>query len=151
MLTSMTRPWKNGEPARSPCGGRCPTRCWRKWGRRIPRRPRRGHGSELHDVLHTLVAVRSSCQVPVVSYQRDRRQDSLQPSAVSSQEEQLLGGGALLGASNDPLEARSPRLVADWLGLFDRLQAENRAVVVEASGEQYWVAAERLGLFPRQT
>ena len=38
---------------------------------------------------------------------------------------------------------REAPLLADWTGLFDRLQFQNRAVVAEAEGRQYWVAAER--------
>ncbi len=64
---------------------------------------------ELHDVLHTLVAVPESCQL----------------SALSSQENRL-------------------QLTANWSGFFDRLQHENRAIVAEAAGRQYWVAAERV-------
>ena len=36
---------------------------------------------------------------------------------------------------------------ANWRGFFDRLQQENRAVLVEADDKQYWVAAERVGWF----
>src|SRR6266478_1781522 len=55
---------------------------------------------------------------------------SSQPSAVSSQ-----------------FEAGGPRLTAHWNEFFDRLQLENRAVVAEALGKQYWVAAERVEWF----
>jgi ATP-dependent helicase Lhr and Lhr-like helicase len=34
-----------------------------------------------------------------------------------------------------------------WVRFFDRLQLDNRAVVAEAAGRQYWVAAERVGWF----
>src|SRR5208337_404481 len=70
---------------------------------------------ELHDVLHTLVAVPAG---------------STQHSAISNQP-----------------EACGPQLTANWNGFFDRLQLENRAFVAEAVGKQYWVAAERAGLF----
>ena len=76
---------------------------------------------ELHDVLHTLVLV------PV--------EDSSQLSALSSQE------------TRSQLDARSSKLTANWNEFFDRLQRENRAVVAEAAGKQYWVAAERVGWF----
>ena len=36
---------------------------------------------------------------------------------------------------------------AHWRSLFERLQNENRAVVAEAGGRQYWVAAERAAWF----
>jgi ATP-dependent helicase Lhr and Lhr-like helicase len=42
---------------------------------------------------------------------------------------------------------RSSQITSDWAGFFDRLQSENRAVVAEAAGKQYWVAAERLEWF----
>jgi len=53
---------------------------------------------------------------------------SWQPSALSSQ------------------ETRS-KLTAHWTEFFERLQRENRAIVAEAGGRQYWVAAERLEWF----
>ncbi len=78
---------------------------------------------ELHDVLHTLV------MVPVPE------EGSSQLSALSSQETKLR------------LEARGSKLTAHWTGFFDRLQRENRAVIAEAAGKQYWVAAERVEWF----
>jgi ATP-dependent Lhr-like helicase len=66
---------------------------------------------ELHDVLHTLVAVPET---------------SSQFSVLSSQK----------GLT-----------VAAWVAFFDRLQIANRAVVAEAGGKQYWVAAERMEWF----
>ncbi len=36
---------------------------------------------------------------------------------------------------------------ANWKNFFDRLQGEDRAVVVEVAGRQYWVAAERVEWF----
>jgi len=36
---------------------------------------------------------------------------------------------------------------ADWNGFFDRLRLENRALVAEATGRRYWVAAERIEWF----
>jgi len=41
-------------------------------------------------------------------------------------------------------EARSPDLSANWTEFFNRLECENRAVLVELAGRQYWVAAERV-------
>src|SRR6202140_3685634 len=46
-------------------------------------------------------------------------------------------------AFSNELEARSPELTANWTEFFDRLHLENRAVVAEAAGKQYWLAAER--------
>jgi len=45
-----------------------------------------------------------------------------------------------------PIEGGSQR-TASWVGFFDRLQQENRAVVAEAAGKRYWVAAERVEWF----
>jgi ATP-dependent helicase Lhr and Lhr-like helicase len=40
-----------------------------------------------------------------------------------------------------------PKLTANWSDFFERLQQENRAVVAEAAGKSYWVAAERVEWF----
>ncbi len=74
---------------------------------------------ELHDVLHTLVIV------PV---------DYSQPSAFSSQLVQPGDSGRL-------------NVTGEWQHFFDRLQQANRAIVAEAAGRKYWVAAERLECF----
>ena len=57
-----------------------------------------------------------------------------------------------LGSIQQPVASAEPgvnglRLTGHWAGFFERLLRENRAVVAEASGKQYWVAAERLELF----
>jgi ATP-dependent Lhr-like helicase len=36
------------------------------------------------------------------------------------------------------------QITANWSGFFDRLQIDNRAIVAEAAGKHYWVAAERV-------
>jgi ATP-dependent Lhr-like helicase len=46
-------------------------------------------------------------------------------------------------AVSNQLKDRGPKLTANWNEFFDRLQLENRAVVVEAASKQYWLAAER--------
>ncbi len=78
---------------------------------------------ELHDVLHTLVAVPES---------------SGQPSAVSSQESRVQAAG-LKSHENPP--------TAGWRAFFERLVAERRAVVVEVRERKFWVAAERAEMF----
>src|SRR5258708_6304167 len=50
-------------------------------------------------------------------------------------------------AFSTQLEVRSPELTANWTEFFDRLERENRAVVAEVAGKQYWVAAERIEWF----
>ncbi|MFZ3265154.1 MAG: DEAD/DEAH box helicase [Terriglobales bacterium] len=85
---------------------------------------------ELHDVLHTLVAVpQNSGQWPVVV----GHENSSQLSALSSQESEAQSIAGQIGS----------QISARWVGFFDRLQAENRAFVADAAGKQYWVAAER--------
>ncbi len=68
---------------------------------------------ELHDVLHTLVALpEESSQLPAL------RSRGTEPRIISSQ-------------------------TARWVGFFERLKLENRAFVAGTAGKQYWVAAER--------
>jgi len=50
-------------------------------------------------------------------------------------------------AISNQLEAGGPKLAANWIEFFDRLQQENRALVAEAAGTRYWVAAERIEWF----
>jgi ATP-dependent helicase Lhr and Lhr-like helicase len=78
---------------------------------------------ELHDVLHTLVMLPAPAE------------EGSQPSALSFQ------------LTESSLEARSSQFTANWTEFFDRLQSANRAIVAEASGKKYWVAAERLEWF----
>ncbi len=73
---------------------------------------------ELHDVLHTLVAV---------------PEESFRPSALSSKE------------SGSPVTGH--RLPQAWQPFFERLVVERRAFVAEDVGKTYWVAAERAGMF----
>jgi ATP-dependent helicase Lhr and Lhr-like helicase len=44
-------------------------------------------------------------------------------------------------------QEKNPQFTANWIGFFERLQLENRAVVADAAGKQYWVAAERIEWF----
>ena len=78
---------------------------------------------ELHDVLHTLVAVPES---------------SSQFSAVSSQES---------SSQFSVLGSQQARATAGWDAFFERLLAERRAVVAEAGERKFWVAAERAEMF----
>jgi ATP-dependent Lhr-like helicase len=45
------------------------------------------------------------------------------------------------------LETPATRLTARWGEFFEHLQRENRAVVAQAAGKQYWLAAERVEWF----
>src|SRR6266536_3552667 len=79
---------------------------------------------ELHDVLHTLVALpEGRFQFPVLSSQ----ENGSQLSALSSQ-----GLG---------------QRTTEWCAFFERLQSERRALVAEDAGRRYWVAAERAAGF----
>lgn len=69
---------------------------------------------ELHDVLHTLVMVRTS-----------------HPS------------GALSFQSNWEGKRAGPGCTSSWRAFFEHLEAQNRAFVAEVAGASYWVAAER--------
>jgi ATP-dependent Lhr-like helicase len=44
-------------------------------------------------------------------------------------------------------QENQPQFTSSWKGFFDRLRLENRAVIAEAAGKQYWVAAERVEWF----
>ena len=77
---------------------------------------------ELHDVLHTMVLVRS-------------QEASSQLSALRSQADELETG------------TRYPQIGAEWSVFFERLRNQNRAFVAEDAGQQYWVAAERTDMF----
>ncbi|MGB9235019.1 MAG: DEAD/DEAH box helicase, partial [Terriglobales bacterium] len=78
---------------------------------------------ELHDALHTLVAVpESSSQFPVVSSQEGSSQ-----FAVPSSQRTLTTVG--------------------WEAFFERLVAEQRAIVAEVGERKFWVATERAEMF----
>jgi ATP-dependent helicase Lhr and Lhr-like helicase len=88
---------------------------------------------ELHDVLHTLVALPENLQL-----QHGQDPDSLNQTELST-----------------PLRASSAALystIAAWSQHFEKLIAENRAGRAFWNGRQYWVAAERaqsfVALFP---
>ncbi len=86
---------------------------------------------ELHDVLHTLVAVpENSSQFPVLSSQESPRTFT----AAEVANERLLA-------------ARGSEFEASWQTFFERLLAERRAFVAEDTGKRYWVAAERAEMF----
>jgi len=78
---------------------------------------------ELHDVLHTLVAMpEERSHFPDLS----SHEGSFQLSALNS---------------------RHTLATAEWEGFFQRLRSERRAFVAEDAGKRYWVAAERAEMF----
>ena len=74
---------------------------------------------ELHDVLHTLVAL---------------------PEDVAS-----VGRLASLGGADEGVRPYTNR--GDWERYFERLVSEGRAGIASADGRRYWVAAERVRSF----
>jgi len=76
---------------------------------------------ELHDVLHTLVALPEGMSAP----------------ATSSRASLDLAG----------LETQPHMSIAEWGGYFERLVSEGRAGVASLEGWRYWVAAERARSF----
>jgi ATP-dependent helicase Lhr and Lhr-like helicase len=78
---------------------------------------------ELHDVLHTLIAL---------------PENSTQLEVLNSQESGFHGTGVESG--------ERPR-AAEWRIFFEHLLAECRAVVAQAGERRFWVAAERLAWF----
>ena len=94
---------------------------------------------ELHDVLHTLIAV------PVLAWGQP-------PSAVQSSEARQFGSDArtLVSAGNShavapdrTAEGGCPQVSADWAGHFESLVRQNRATRARSGNRSYWVAAER--------
>src|ERR1700728_1967045 len=78
---------------------------------------------ELHDVLHTLVAMpESSSQLSVVGSQTN-------PQLMGDSDFTDLGLFATRGS----------KLAASWQAFFERLIAEQRAFVAEDGGKRYWV------------
>ncbi len=118
---------------------------------------------ELHDVLHTRVALPEDLS-GVMGGQPPLRRAQGRLSAVQSSEARL--PVASIGVPPAPsetglampsriAEGGSPHMVSagnDWLGHFERLVAEGRAGAALLEGRRYWVAAERartfLVLFP---
>ena len=101
---------------------------------------------ELHDVLHTLVAL------PEVVWGQP-------PSAVQSSEARLVLGSTVgtpvfdqTGSSATNWTAEGAylhmgRAANNWLGYFERLLSEGRAASAISDGRRYWVAAERAKTF----
>jgi ATP-dependent Lhr-like helicase len=89
---------------------------------------------ELHDVLHTLIALPES--LPTIAWRRPPSTVPPGPARLSSLEEETHDGTGL-----------SP--VLDWTRHFDRLVLAGRAGVAarRESGQRYWVAAERARTF----
>ena len=88
---------------------------------------------ELHDVLHTLVALPEELTV-------GRRSEAGEEIPT------------LISPTSGEIRMGHPGPGSDWSGYFERLVSEGRAGVARFEGRQYWVAAERgrsfAALFP---
>ena len=102
---------------------------------------------ELHDVLHTLVALpesvgaaESSGNISALSSPHGSEVRMGHPVVGSGDE-----GRAALDRTADGV--RPHMSVAGWRGYFERLLNEGRAGVASVDGRRYWVAAERARSF----
>jgi ATP-dependent helicase Lhr and Lhr-like helicase len=93
---------------------------------------------ELHDMLHTLIAL------PAWTAEAEKSLGGIaKPSAAPS-----LDGLAL--APPHPSTSSWPGACANvtrWQGLFDRLASSHRAIAASVEAKQYWIAAERAKTF----
>ncbi len=99
---------------------------------------------ELHDVLHTLLAVPDSVW-------------GQEPSGIRLSESRLESGDVARFVSPSPSISASPNRTAegrwshmssaDWNSYFRRLKDEGRATVVSIDHRRYWVAAEKARSF----
>jgi ATP-dependent Lhr-like helicase len=100
---------------------------------------------ELHDVLHTLVALPADVSGPMwgqpPSADRLSGAELFQPETADAPGRALLdwtaeGGCPYIGSAGN-----------EWLGYFERLVSEGRAAAAMAGGRMYWIAAERAKTF----
>jgi ATP-dependent helicase Lhr and Lhr-like helicase len=98
---------------------------------------------ELHDVLHTLVALPESVwgQAPLGFQWSQGRQGFAELSAISSAAQ---SGSASLNRTAD---GGCPYIDGAWDGYFERLRNEGRASTAVVDGRRYWVAAEKARSF----
>jgi ATP-dependent helicase Lhr and Lhr-like helicase len=89
---------------------------------------------ELHDVLHTLVAL-------------PERMAGAKASAVDEAMETERSGRAPLGWTTDGDTLHNTLTRREWTGYFERLVKEGRASAADLNGHRYWVAAERARSF----
>jgi ATP-dependent Lhr-like helicase len=105
---------------------------------------------ELHDVLHTLVALPED----VARDGTGRVMWGQPPSSVQSSaaRQGFAGSGlALEGSGSEALsrvdEGVRPSMDRAWVGYFERLLDQGRAGVASVEGRRYWVAAEKARSF----
>jgi ATP-dependent Lhr-like helicase len=116
---------------------------------------------ELHDVLHTLVALPEDLSLPiwgkVIWGQPPKPALSVAEGAVQSNEARLgfAGSGSAVEESSSATLSRTaeggcPHInlaQGHWSSYFERLVNEGRAGVASADGRRFWVAAERARSF----
>ena len=99
---------------------------------------------ELHDVLHTLIAV----PVPAWGQPPSAVQISESEQGISdAAEEYSTSRRALLDRTAEGGCPHVSQAAAEWAGYFDRLMQEHRAASALSNGRHYWVAAERAQMF----
>jgi ATP-dependent helicase Lhr and Lhr-like helicase len=106
---------------------------------------------ELHDVLHTLVALPENLGLPVLPMWGQP------PPAVQSSTARLgfsdststssQGSSAALSPTAEGARPHMGRAPDEWVRYFERLVAEGRAGAAAVNGQRYWVAAERARSF----
>jgi ATP-dependent Lhr-like helicase len=106
---------------------------------------------ELHDVLHTLVAFPQTTWGQPPSAVRPGEAGQFFPGsaalALSSQSDGLPGRRVALDWTAEGCCPHMSRSAGEWLGYFERLREQGRAVRAERAGASYWVAAERTKVF----
>jgi ATP-dependent Lhr-like helicase len=106
---------------------------------------------ELHDVLHTLVAFPQTTWGQPPSAVRPGEAGQFFPGsaalALSSQSDGLPGRRIALDWTAEGCCPHMSRSAGEWLGYFERLREQGRAVRAERAGASYWVAAERTKVF----
>jgi ATP-dependent Lhr-like helicase len=103
------------------------------------------HADELHDVLHTLIALPEDISVRVEAGASPAQANNASLSLIGSPEDEdrrASVDGTVAGSS--PQVSRS---VGEWQGYFERLLEQGRAARAEHAGVRYWVAAERAKTF----
>jgi ATP-dependent Lhr-like helicase len=103
---------------------------------------------ELHDVLHTLVALPEELGLPVWG----RAPSPVQSSAArlgfpDSIPTSTQGGPAPMNPTAESGYLHMGRAPGGWFGYFERLVDEGRASAASVDGQRYWVAAERARSF----
>jgi len=101
---------------------------------------------ELHDVLHTLVALPEGFG-PVWGQPHPAVRSSEARRSLAAGELVLGGSGSAFLSRADEGVRPSTDFSSAWLGYFERLVSEGRAGVASLEGRRYWVAAERARSF----